>query len=117
MNKKIAPLCYLTVLGFLIARLFYARQKESDKVLQFHLRQSFGLYITSFCCYRILRLRNIVPNVTNIPSLIVFFPLIALWLVGLLDAVSGRTKPYPLIGKIYQKWFSFVTLKPGADRN
>ncbi len=78
----------MTFFGFLIARLIYAQQRESDKVLQFHLRQSFGLYITSFCCYKILRLWWIAPNVTNAPSVVVFVPLITMWLVGLQDAVS-----------------------------
>ena len=58
-----------------------------------------------------------MPSATNIPSLVVFVPLIALRLIGLPDAVSGRTKPYPLIGKVYQKWVAFVAREPRKDRN
>jgi len=44
MYKKIAPVCYLTPLGFIIAALHFASRDEKCSADQFHLRQSFGLY-------------------------------------------------------------------------
>lgn len=51
MFRRIAPLCSLTFIGFIIAALLFASRDKKSSIDQFHLRQSFGLYITGLFCY------------------------------------------------------------------
>lgn len=112
MHKNIAPLCYLTIFGFGIANFKYNARKDKRSVDQFHLRQSFGLYVTGFSCYVLFRVFNMDQNLTNLPAVIVFIPLCILWLLGLIGAIEEKTKPIPILGPLYQKWFAFIAREP-----
>jgi uncharacterized membrane protein len=108
MYRKIAPLCYLTFIGFIVAALLYAAGDEKKSVDRFHLRQSLGLYVTALCCHLIFRLFNGDLITFEIPSLLVFIPLFILWFMGFNNAMNGQEKPLPVVGRLYQKLFGFV---------
>ena len=112
MYKNIAPFCYLTIFGFGIVGFMYNTRKEKRSVDRFHLRQSFGLYVTGFCCYALFRLFNMELVLTNLPYVLVIIPLFILWLLGLISAIEEKTKPIPIVGALYQKWFAFVAREP-----
>ena len=108
MYKKIAPLCYLTPLGFIIAALLYASRDEKRSIDQFHLRQSFGLYVTGLFFILLYKAFGSELFYADLSSLIVLIPLLLLWFLGFKTATEDKETPIPLIGRFYQKWFAFV---------
>jgi uncharacterized membrane protein len=115
MYRKIAPLFYLTFLGFIVGVLLYASRDQNNPVDQFHMRQSIGLYITALCCHFIFTLFNSNLISFEIPSLLVFIPLFILWVMGFNNAMNGQEKPLPVIGRLYQKLFGFVAREAEKD--
>jgi uncharacterized membrane protein len=108
MTRKIAPLCYLTFIGFIIAALLFAARKEKLSVDRFHLRQSFGLYITCFLIYALYRAFGSDLFYADLGSLLVMIPFIVLWFIGFKAAMDGKLTPLPLVGRLYQHLFRFV---------
>lgn len=108
MFRKIAPLCYLTFIGFIIAALLFAARDEKRSVDQFHLRQSFGLYVTAFLLYLPFRALGKDLDHADLSSLIVIIPLFILWFLGFKAAMGDKETPLPLVGRFYQKCFAFV---------
>jgi hypothetical protein len=108
MNKKIAPLCYLTPIGFSIAALLYSAGTEKTALDRFHLRQSFGLYLVGLFFYVLFKLHGSDLFYFEIHSIIVFIPLLIFWFLGFKWATEGKQKAYPVIGPLFQRWFRFV---------
>lgn len=108
MYKKIAPLCYLTPLGFIIAALLFAARDEKRPADLFHLRQSFGLYATGLFFVILYKVLGSELFYTNLSSLIVLIPLLILWFLGFKSATEDKETPMPIVGRLYQKWFAFV---------
>jgi hypothetical protein len=115
MYRKIAPLFYLTIFGFIVAALLYASRDEKQSVDQFHLRQSLGLYVTGLCCYLLFNLFNAELFAFELPSLMVFIPLLILWFLGFKSAMQDQEKPLPVVGRLYQKLFGFVAREAEND--
>jgi uncharacterized membrane protein len=90
-DKTVAILSYITLIGFIAAIIIHSNKKT--KLGAYHLRQTLGLFLTSFLC--------IIP----ILGLILLLFLFVLWVMGLIAAINGQMKPVPLLGPLYQKWF------------
>ena len=108
MYNKIAPLCYLTPLGFIVAALLFAARPEKRTVDLFHLRQSFGLYVTGLFFIVLYKFMGTELFYADLTSLIVLIPLLVLWFLGFKTSVEEKETPMPLVGRVYQKWFAFV---------
>ena len=108
MFTKIAPKCYLTLFGFIVAAVLFASGDEKRSVDQFHLRQSFGLYATSLFFYILYKILGTDLLYADLSSLIVLIPLVVLWFLGFKAAMEDKETPMPLVGQLYQKWFAFV---------
>ena len=108
MFTKIAPKCYLTIFGFIVAAVLFASSDEKRSVDQFHLRQSFGLYVTGLFFYFVYKISGTELVSADLSSLIVLIPLMILWFLGFKAAMEDKESPLPLVGRIYQKWFAFV---------
>lgn len=94
-DKTIAIVCYITLIGWIIALVLQSNQKT---VLgAFHLRQALGLYITGMILWWI-------PVIGWILNIVVF----VFWLIGLINAIQGETKPVPIVGDIYQDIFKGI---------
>ncbi|MES1249104.1 MAG: hypothetical protein ABUL46_00395, partial [Chitinophaga rupis] len=105
MYRKIAPLCYLTPLGFIVAALLFAARPEKRSVDHFHLRQPFGLYVTGLFFIILYKILGSELFYADLSSLIVLIPLLILWFLGFKAAMEDKETPMPLVGRIYQKWF------------
>ena len=90
-DKTVAILSYITLIGFIIAIVMNSSKKT--KLGAFHLRQSLGLFLTSFLC--------IIPLL----GLVIAIGILVFWIMGLISAIKGEMKPLPLLGGMYQKWF------------
>jgi len=108
MITKIAPKCYLTPFGFIVAAILFASSDEKRSVDQFHLRQSFGLYVTGLCLYILYKALGADLVSADLSSLIVLIPLMILWFLGFKAAMEDKETPMPFVGQFYQKWFAFV---------
>lgn len=101
-NNPIAIISYITLIGLVIA--FVMNNEKKDEFARYHIRQSLGLNIASLA----LSIINVIPVLGWIVSIVGFFILFFLWIVGLMNAINGKEKPVPLIGKQFEDWFKSV---------
>ena len=107
MYKKIAPICYLTPFGFIVAAVLFASSDEKRSVDLLHLRQSFGLYVTGLFFILLYKVLGTDLFYADLSSLIVLIPLLILWFLGFKAAMQDKETPLPLVGQFYQKCFGF----------
>lgn len=97
-GETLAFVSYLWLFGIIIA-YFMNKEKNSDLV-NFHVRQSLGLWLTMWAI-------GLVISNFDIASLRlsfwVFF--LVLFIYGIGTAIAGKMIPVPLVGKFYQKIF------------
>lgn len=97
-EKNMAFVCYLYLLGLLIAYL-NNKEKNSDFV-RFHIRQSLGLWLSFFALGYIVG--SFDSWMVTFSFWICFGVLI---LYGIYTALCGKKIPVPLVGKFYQNIF------------
>lgn len=98
-GKSTATIAYITLIGLIIA--FVQNGEKKNHFATFHIRQSLGLMCTGFA----LALVNIIPFLGWAISVLGLIGLMVLWLMGLMNAISGKEQPVPLLGNLYSKWF------------
>lgn len=103
-GRTAAIVAYVTIFGFLISLL--ALHEKGNSFSAFHLRQALGLALVFIGGGIVLSLIPILGWV-----LLPFWTLFCLitWILGLVGAVNGSTKPIFLFGKAYQKWFKGIS--------
>ncbi|MCM4157437.1 hypothetical protein [Gramella sp. AN32] len=100
--KTTAMVAYLTIIGTIIA--YFMNLDNKDKFASFHIRQAFGIHILF---YVIGALIGIFDSALIVGAFYIFF--IVLWGYGLFTAISDKTEPVPILGPLFQKWFSSIT--------
>ena len=104
-GKTIAIISYVTLIGLIIAIVMNNDKKNS--FASYHIRQSIGiivLYILLGIFFYILAFIVYIPFLSTILYIGVF----VLWILGILAAVQGETKPVPLVGEKFQEWFKNI---------
>ncbi len=99
-DRTVAILSYVTIIGFIAA--IFLHQNRKTQLGAFHLRQVLGLVLTGVAggvC-------AVVPILGWIVWFVVVIGLFVLWLLGLISALRGDTRPVPLLGEHYQRWFA-----------
>lgn len=94
-DKTVAIVSYITFIGWIIALVLNSNQKTD--LGAFHLRQALGLFITGMILWWI-------PVIGWILNIVVFI----FWLIGLINAIQGETKPVPIVGDFYQNLFKGI---------
>ncbi len=98
-GKSNAIISYLTIFGTIIA--FYLNNEKKNAFASFHIRQALGLWLTFFV------LGYIVGNFDSWLITFGFYMFFGvLFIYGFINAVSGKAQTVPLVGDLYQKWFS-----------
>ncbi|MBC5838629.1 hypothetical protein [Flavobacterium muglaense] len=101
-GKTAAITSYILIIGVFIAMSMNADDKNS--FASFHIRQALGLSIT------FISLGLIISNFDNpMISISMWIFLSVLWTYGIFTAINGQTKPIPLLGNYFQKWFSTLS--------
>jgi uncharacterized membrane protein len=99
-GKGLAIISYLTIIGTIIA--YFMNNDKKSEFTSFHVRQSLGLWLTYFLVGYIL--------VSPFNSWFITFGFWiffgVLFIYGLINAISGKTQTVPLLGELFQKWFS-----------
>ncbi|APG59671.1 hypothetical protein [Christiangramia salexigens] len=101
-GKTTAIVAYITIIGTIIA--YFINLEPKDSFASFHIRQAFGIHITF---YLIGAIMGLFDSGLIIGGFYIFF--IVLWAYGLINAIQGETREVPLLGHLYQKWFSTIS--------
>ncbi|MBX3254011.1 MAG: DUF4870 domain-containing protein [Chitinophagaceae bacterium] len=105
-SKSSAVINYITIFGWLYV---YITSKEKDNFLKYHQRQSFGLFITGFVICIALNILAMILPVLGIVGGIIGLLSLLLMIVGIINANNGVEKPLPIIGKMFENKFSFIS--------
>jgi uncharacterized membrane protein len=105
--KTISWLSYITLIGWIIAYINHNNAVVKSPVATFHLRQSFGLMVLYFAVWIISIMLMVIAFIGALVWLL-YIGVIILWVIGLVSAVNGETKPLPLVGIPFQQWFTFI---------
>lgn len=101
-GKTAAITSYILIIGVFIAMSMNTDEDKSSYA-SFHIRQALGLSIT------FLSLGLIISNFDNpMISISMWVFLSVLWTYGIFTAINGETKPIPLLGALFQKWFKNI---------
>ncbi|MEN2400121.1 hypothetical protein GKZ90_0010050 [Flavobacterium sp. MC2016-06] len=100
-GKPIAITSYILIVGVLIAMSMNSENKNS--FASFHIRQALGLSL-AFISFGAIT--------SNFDSFFITFPMwicvSVLWGYGIFSAIQGHTRPIPLVGALFQKWFKSI---------
>lgn len=100
--KKIAVISYITIIGLVIA--FVMNNEKKLGYASYHIHQSVGLCVTGFA----LGVIGVVPILGWIINIIGIFVLLYMWVMALMNAINGKEKPAPFLGKKYEEWFKGI---------
>lgn len=112
LDKTVGIVAYITLIGFIISIILNSSKTgEEKKFGAFHLRQALGLIIFSVGIFIALTIITVILAFV-IPMLGVFFGLLmnlvwlgilALLIIGIVNAANGSYKEVPLIGSYSSK--------------
>ncbi|MFE3871201.1 hypothetical protein ACFX5F_08180 [Flavobacterium sp. ZS1P70] len=101
-GKTAAITSYILGIGVFIAMSMNSEDKNT--FASFHIRQGLGITLTFISLGLII---------SNFDSLLISAPMwifvSVLWSYGIFSAIKGETKPMPLLGAYFQKWFSNIS--------
>ena len=100
-GKTTAIIAYLTIIGSLIAMSMNMGPK--NEFARFHIRHAFGLHLI-FHAFALFLSQWF--NELAWYGLYVFY--LVLWGYGFISALNDKKQEVPIIGKYFQKWFTFI---------
>lgn len=100
-GRTTAIIAYITLVGCLIA--ITMNMEPKDPFARFHIRQAFGIHLL----FHVMAIGFSYSGIMVL-SLAAYALYLLLWGYGFLQALGGKTKPLPLLGALFQKWFTFV---------
>lgn len=101
-GKTAAITSYILGIGVFIAMSMNSENKNT--FASFHIRQGLGITLT------FISLGLIISNFDSLLiSTLMWICVFVLWFYGMFTAIKGETKPIPLLGKLFQKWFSNIS--------
>lgn len=105
-NKTLSIVAYITLIGWLVA---YVQGKDkADDLLKYHLKQSLGLAILSILLSIVLNgIAHVVPGLSFLGLL--SWVIVILWIMGIINAANMAKRPVPLIGKMFEDKFTFLS--------
>lgn len=102
-GKTAAITSYILLIGVFIAMSMNSGE-EKNSFASFHIRQALGLTLT------FISLGLIISNFDSpMISISMWIFLSVLWTYGIFSAINGQTKPIPLLGNYFQKWFASIS--------
>lgn len=112
-DTSVGVIAYITLIGFIIALVLNNDKKgETRSFGAFHLRQSIGLMLTGIVLMigmmvltAILMVISfkLAMTLTSIIYPIIYLGIIALLIIGVINAANGKKKELPVIGAFISK--------------
>ena len=107
--KTIAWLSYITPIGWIVALVQHSNSQVKSSLAVFHIRQSFGIFVTWFVLYIVVVILAVVTlGIGAIMIPVIGIVCFILCIMGFISAINGEEKPVPILGDLYQKWFTFI---------
>jgi len=100
-GKLPAVLSYFTILGWIIGLVLH--QNKPTALSALHLRQSLGLYLIGIT----VGIASLALGFLGLLISAIQIVLLIFWVIGLVNAATGKEMPVPVIGNFIEK-----TLKP-----
>lgn len=98
----IAVVAYLTIIGLVVA--FVMNNEKKDAFAAFHIKQSMGLTVCGIVLFAV----GMIPILGWLVSFFGSLFLLYLWIMGLINAINGKTKTVPVLGNKFEEWFKNV---------
>ena len=92
-GKTKAIVAHIYWIGWVIALILNSNDK--DEFTSFYLRQLLGLFLFSIVI-------AFIPGINVLGWIIT----LVFWIISIVGAVNGEKKEIPLVGKLFQDWFS-----------
>lgn len=103
-EKIFAFLCYLiSIIGVLIVLL--TKSERTDYSI-YHAKQGLVLFIAAIIVWIVAFILAFIPIIGKVIGWILWIIIIVLWIVGMINALSDKKVPLPLIGH-YGEAFKF----------
>lgn len=111
-DSTVGVVAYITLIGFIIAIVLNgSKEGEEKKFGAFHLRQALGLIIFAVGIYVVMLLLTTILisiswallAIVSFISMIVWLGLLALIIMGIINAANKTYKEVPVIGKFSSK--------------
>lgn len=96
-GKTIAIICYITIIGLIIA--YILNNSKNNPFAKFHIEQSVRIVLLGFANFL---LAWVLPYSLNVITTIISIGIFVLIILGIVNAVNGKTTPLPVIGTIGQ---------------
>lgn len=104
-NKTLSIVSYITIIGWLVA--YFSGKNSADSLLKYHLRQSFGLFLTGLAFnFSIYFITALIPALSFLSY--IGYALFALIIIGCMNAANEEKKPLPIIGSFFENQFAFI---------
>ena len=103
-DRTVAILAYITIIGFIVAIVMHSSKKTA--LGAFHLRQVLGLILTGIAFGVCVVILAFIPILGWLLIACGWLSMLALVVMGLINAASGQMKPVPVLGEKYQQWFN-----------
>ncbi len=89
----------MAVLAYILFFIPLLTDAKDDPFVKFHVKQSLALLIMIVASWVI----GIVPIIGWIIAFLTPLLVLVLWIIGVINAASGKQKPLPLIGELAEK--------------
>ncbi len=96
-GKKNTVMAVVAYILFFVPLL--AEDSKNDSFVRYHVKQGLGFFLACVAAIFIM----MVPVIGWIAILPMYVFLIICWITGILNALKGKEKPLPLIGKYAEK--------------
>lgn len=101
-GKTAAITGYIMIIGVVIA--LSMNSEDKNPFASFHIRQSLGISLLFISLGLIVS-----PFDSPAISISMWIFVSVLWGYGIFSAIKGETKPLPLLGDYFQKWFKSIS--------
>ncbi len=103
-NNTIAIVTYMTIIGWIIALVMNGDKKS--ELGAFHIRESLGIMLTGFVVMILSFILSFIPYLGQLITVVLWLAIMAMWIMGLINAINGEKKTLPVIADFFQKTFA-----------
>ncbi len=94
----------MAIIAYILFFVPLLTDTKNDPFVKYHVKQGFVLFIAAIIVWIIDRFLLLIPIIgCGLMYLLGFF-LLGLFIIGVMNALGGKQKPLPLIGKFADKF-------------
>ena len=94
----------MAIIAYILFFVPLLTDTKNDPFVKYHVKQGFVLFIAAMIVWVIDRFLLLIPIIGwGLMYLLGFF-LLSLFIIGVINAMGGKQKPLPLIGKFAEKF-------------